>query len=322
MKKHLFFWLRLCASLLVMILLILSMDIRSMDVGTVLRNISRHGWFYLGLSIVILNLDRFLMSYKWSILLAARGIPFSFPELVKSYFIGTTWGSILPGTVGGDIVRTYQISKQGTAGTDVVSSVIVERALGTVASLLMVAMCMLSAVMVMHVFPWWVAVVTLLGGCAFVGLAWRVLGQIRTTDKTAAPPRSRWVTRLTSIYDACLGYRKHPGVLVRFVAWSFIEQCVPVVCVYLTALALDIPASFLSLATFTPLVVMVAKVPVSLDGFGVREGLYVHLLALVGVSSSGAFTLGLIAHIIGNASLLPGFLISVLTRQRQAIPTS
>ncbi len=107
MKKQCFFWLRLGASIAVMFLII-----RSMDVKLVLRHISQNGWMYLLLSVLIMNLDRFLMSYKWSILLKARNIPYSFAELVRGYYIGTVWGSVLPGTVGGDVVRAFRLSKQ------------------------------------------------------------------------------------------------------------------------------------------------------------------------------------------------------------------
>ena len=52
------------------------------------------------------------------------------------------------------------------------------------------------------------------------------------------------------------------------------------------------------------------KLPISLDGYGVREGLYVYLFALVGVSNSDAFVVGLVSHVIANLSLLPGFFYS------------
>jgi uncharacterized protein (TIRG00374 family) len=309
MKKKLFVWLRMVASLWVICFLI-----RSMDVSMVLRPISLHGWLYLGLSVVILNLDRFLMSYKWSILLKARGIRFSFPELVRGYYIGTTWGSVLPGTIGGDVIRAYRLSHQGTASTDVVSSVILERALGAVAGLMMAALCLIVAAAILQVFPWWITLLTLLGGFLAIAFTWMLLRKKQVPDSSSEPsrPRAGWIKRLTTVYEACLDYRQHPMAMVRFVAWSLVEQCVPVVCVYLTALALGIPASLLSVATFTPLVVTLSKIPVSVDGFGIREGLYVYLLGLVGVTPSEAFTLGLVSHVIGNVSLLPGFLISIL----------
>ena len=115
---------------------------------------------------------------------------------------------------------------------------------------------------------------------------------------------------MTRLYGSYHEYRNHHGALLRFIAWSALEQCVPIICVYLAADALGRDVPFLPLVIFVPLIMTLTKIPISLDGYGVREGLYVYLFALVGVSNTDAFVIGLVSHVIANLSLLPGFFYS------------
>jgi glycosyltransferase 2 family protein len=129
-------------------------------------------------------------------------------------------------------------------------------------------------------------------------------------DRKSAFKKEGFWGKLARLYGSYREYRNHQGALLRFIAWSALEQCVPIIGVYLTAAALGRDVSFLSCAIFVPLIMTLTQFPISLDGYGVREGLYVYLFALVGVSNTDAFVIGLVSHVIANLSLLPGFFYS------------
>ncbi len=48
------------------------------------------------------------------------------------------------------------------------------------------------------------------------------------------------------------------------------------------------------------------RLPISLDGFGIREGAYVYFPGLVGISKTIAFSVGFINHIVSIIGILPG----------------
>jgi uncharacterized protein (TIRG00374 family) len=106
-----------------------------------LRPLSPHGWAYVVLIAVLVNLDRIVMAYKWGILLKAVGVDLSFGDAVRHYYIGTFWGMFLPASVGGDVIRTYRVSAQTRMGGEAASSVILERVLGLLATLIMAIAC-------------------------------------------------------------------------------------------------------------------------------------------------------------------------------------
>ena len=72
-------------------------------------------------------LDRFLMSYRWNILLAAKNISIPFLQIVKICFVGAFSGNFLPSSIAPDAVRVYFASKYSSNTTDIVSSVFIDR---------------------------------------------------------------------------------------------------------------------------------------------------------------------------------------------------
>jgi hypothetical protein len=103
-------------------------------------------------------------------------------------------------------------------------------------------------------------------------------------------------------------YRNHPLALAWFLLLSIIEQSVPVVGTWLTALAFNIDLSLLESAAIAPLALLFTRIPVSVSGFGVVEGLYVAFFGLVGLSATDSFILGLIANLSIVITTLPGAL--------------
>jgi hypothetical protein len=54
-----------------------------------------------------------------------------------------------------------------------------------------------------------------------------------------------------------------------------------------------------------PLIVLAIRIPVSFEGIGIQEGLYVMLLAMVGVSSAEALVLSTATRVMGVLCSLP-----------------
>src|SRR5256884_1977900 len=80
------------------------------------------------------------MAWRWQRLLRARGIRESLGWLNRAYFVSYTAGQVLPTAVGGDASRIYETSRRhpGRLG-DLTAIVLLERALGGVATLALAA---------------------------------------------------------------------------------------------------------------------------------------------------------------------------------------
>ena len=80
------------------------------------------------------------MAYRWQKLLEARGIRERLGWLMRAYLVSYTAGQVLPTAVGGDASRVYETARRhpGRLG-DLTAIVLLERALGGVATLVLAA---------------------------------------------------------------------------------------------------------------------------------------------------------------------------------------
>ena len=304
MKKRFLIYLQLAVSLL-----LIAFFASSLGISQIFRPIEPFGWVYIGLIVFLVNLDRILMSYKWNILLNVKEISLPFSEVVRSYYIGTFWGTFLPVSVGGDAVRAYRISGQTNRTEDIVSSVIMERVLGMVATILMGMLAVGLFVTIMGTGNWKVA-----GGLIFLLLAFSGLVVLSFNTRLTQwfnqkfPFHKKgWMRKLAEVYRSYQAYQHHRGVVLRFLLWSLLEQMIPIICSLFMSQALSLNVPFWSFFVFIPAILVLSRMPISLDGFGVSEGLFIYFFSFVGLSGSEAFALGFVVHILAIVSILPGF---------------
>jgi glycosyltransferase 2 family protein len=302
MKSNLksYLWKLLVSLLLILFLL---RFVNRQEMAGLLKNIR---WPFL-IGYFALNLfDRLIMAYKWKILLDAKEIPCSWKELIVVYFKGTFWGNLFPTSLGGDAIRAYELSRNTNAGIEVVSSIIMERFLGFLSSavlaIIVIPLLFLMVPDFTRVLLW------LLLGFLSTGVLFLVL-----LIRGGGPPALKnWLTKLpgagkiSQAISSFVLYRNHPRALGRFFIWSLGEQLVPILTLYFLVLTLGLPVPFLYLIPIIPIAQFFARIPVSLSGFGIQEGLFISLFSFMGISATAAFALGLASN-LGNLFVgLPG----------------
>src|ERR687897_3088351 len=76
-----------------------------------------------------------ILTFKWTLLLRAQGYRLPLLQGVMIYCTAMVWGLVLPTTVGADAIRAVMVTKRGFNGTDVVTSIVIERMVGFVLAL-------------------------------------------------------------------------------------------------------------------------------------------------------------------------------------------
>src|SRR5262245_21165313 len=97
---------------------------------------------YLILAVRVITLDRILMTYKWLMLLKAQGQQLGLWRGVTIYCSSMVWEFALPTTVGADAIRAIMATKRGVNGTDVVTSIVIERLVGFLIALALGIVCL------------------------------------------------------------------------------------------------------------------------------------------------------------------------------------
>ncbi len=229
-------------------------------------------------------------AYRWGILLAAVGTPVPLGRLIRLYLVGTFFSDFLPTGVGGDVVRALEVRADTGSLATATATVLADRAAGLLALFLMGSLALpfgrdlvsgpvAGLLLALTVAGW--------GGSALLlrrELLTR-LGLVRLLDR---------VTPAAELYRALNAFGAR--VLMRAVAVSAGLNVLLMVMNYWVGIALGIKISFWSYVLFVPLISFLLVLPVSVSGWGVREGGYVYLLAQPGVPALLALALSMLVQ--------------------------
>jgi len=292
--------------------LLLGFVIYRFGAGAIARNILTAHPGYIALAVLVFIISGALGAAQWGVLLAFHGIRPGYRQVLSRYFMGLFFNYILPGFVGGDVVRVYTTAAASGRTAQSVSSTLADRVLG----LLVMVMFSIGAWVILPggaadaALP--VAVIMLLVLAGFAGVfAFRPLGNFLTGISGRLLPARLGMT-VKTIYDELHRLTRAPGVLVRVLALSVAIQFTRIGVHYLCGRAVGIEAGFVYFALFVPLIEIVASMPVSFGGVGVRETIASLLFATAGVDAALVVAYSLSATAAGFTGAIPGAIAFML----------
>jgi glycosyltransferase 2 family protein len=270
----------------------------------------------------LIQLDRALMAYKWNRLLVAMNVHLPFSRLFLAYSVAPLAGIVLPSTIGGDAFRVYMLTRDGADSHALLASIVVERVIAVIAMLVLATISFgLMASILEAGWGHIIAVGAALGlGILLTG---GLLGMLHPRCREYIARLARRFTkyplvdRLHQIYWLCCEYRKHMGTVAAVAGWTLLEQMVPIISLVLIVRALHIDVPLWALIVVIPLAVLAVRLPVSLDGLGVQEGVYVGLFGLAGMTVSEAFLLSTVARVLPLLSVLPWGIYYIVKGRQQ-----
>jgi glycosyltransferase 2 family protein len=240
-----------------------------------------------------------------------KGISISLPlgRTIRYSWIGAFFNQTLPSTVGGDAVRVWYLYRTGETLVRATSSLLLDRLCGLSGLLLIVLFCQPLIFEFVPSAPtrWGLAALVGAGGAAII--AFVLIGRFRISLL------DRWaVTRhLVAIARDANTLIRNPvaGGLALF--FSIGLQLLVVVTVWLVGQSMGGVITFAQGLAFVPPVVLAATIPISVAGWGVREGAMVVALGYVGVSATDAVTISVIFGLLMITAGLPGGLVWLLS---------
>jgi glycosyltransferase 2 family protein len=296
----------------VALLLVYVVDVR--EVAAVLRGFPAE---YALLALLVATLDRVLMSYKWAVLVHAQGYRLSSLHAMTMYCAAMLWGSALPATVGADAVRAVLATKSGIRSTDVVASIIVERVVGFVWALVLGIVCLfvlrsagvLDGRYDLIVFG---SVAMLAGAIAIVLVSMnRPLMARAARLLPSRVQRTRLVARLGEVARASQSLGASRRAIAEFSALTVLEQVFALTLPLTLAIGLGVDLHPIVLMAIVPVAMLISRLPVSFDGLGIFEALFVGLFVLAGVSPEASFAIAIAGRVVQLIAVLPWWLVQV-----------
>ena len=270
----------------------------------------------------LLFASHLLASYQWGRLLRAAGIELPFWKVVSYYHVGLFFNNFLPANVGGDLARTLDASRSGSSRATALSTVILDRLLGTVALGAIAVITTLPALGHFHLL------VPYLGVLTFFAMAMVMLRAVLEPRVLAVLEKvlsrvglGRLSPALDELSGSLAAFRGQRPLLLELFAVALGVQVmrIGVHVLFARALGLSVPAAYFFL--FVPLLAVIVSLPISLNGIGVREGAGILLFGLVGLDRSNAFALQFGTYLVAvGVSMLGGlvFLMRIPGRRARA----
>jgi glycosyltransferase 2 family protein len=264
---------------------------------------------------VIIHIDRLFMVYKWAILLRKSGTSISASTALKSYYIGSFWGTFLPSSVGGDVVRIGWLIKEVKNRVILISSIIIERIFGALAQAIVAfASFILLTEYVSIRLPMLPRILGLLLLLTIMTVAVLFNGPMyRICKKAMISFNLHRLNQMTEkLEKSMLTFRGKPGLLIIFLGLSISEQVLPVASTFLMAKAFLIDLPLIWAIISVPIILAVSRMPISINSFGVREGAYAFMFSLAGIPISQSVMMSVADRLLLLIATLPGALWTVL----------
>jgi glycosyltransferase 2 family protein len=239
---------------------------------------------------------------RWGILLRAQHVHLPFSFLTQSFLVATFFNNFLPSNIGGDVVRIADTAKAAGSKTLATTVVLIDRGLGLLGLALMAA----SGASLMHrmaVGPVGPAVLWAGFGVAAI-VATPALLMPEAATRLLKPLRvfhQQWVDeRLEKLTYALTRFKETPAALAGCFAGAVIVQGILVGFYVAIARSMNIPIGFAELAVIVPVSFILQMVPLSVNGFGVREATFAYYFTRLGLPLESA----LLVSFVGAALIM------------------
>jgi uncharacterized protein (TIRG00374 family) len=304
-------WLRIAVTLLLCALLLVYVA----DLDVVLATLGRCDPVWTLVALAALLLDRVLMSYKWGLLLAIRGYSISLTQRLMVYCSAMMWGLALPSTVGADGIRVMLVRRFGVRVDDTLATILVERGIGFIVALLtaVASLIVLRAMLPQDAIYDYALAFGVAGLLAAIGLLVFSFTSNALESALRLFPRrfsgSKAAQLLVRLHEAYAALGSDRPRIAAFSVLTLLEHIAVIVCYALVAVALRVEFDPLFLFAAVPLAILVSRLPISLDGLGVYEGIFVAIMALSGVKPADALAVSLAARALQIIVWLPWWLM-------------
>jgi glycosyltransferase 2 family protein len=263
----------------------------------------------LALVALLLAVQQLLSARRWKALIDYFG-PVEVSTANLCWFLGAShfYGEVLPSTIGGDAVRTAMLARLTGLGPAALS-VILDRITG-LAMLLIIMIALLPLL-------WW----RIVQGPTFIGLALFSIGGLATLGALLLLRRQAmpsWVPRAARLVpEIAAGLREalsNPVLRMQVVVYGLLVQLLSVALFFVLARALGSPLSFLDCLLLVPPALLLSALPLSLSGWGVREGALAGGFALVGAPPADIVPISILYGLTSPAIGIVYAVLSLLRR--------
>lgn len=237
--------------------------------------------FSISISRIVIAFILFLMTQilngvRWWFLLRSVHIHLSFFHVLRISIIGIFTSNFLPSTIGGDLVRLVAVSANVEMKERAAASVIIDRLLGLLSRFVLLPF---SLPLIIRASP-----------------------DLFDTISPVILPGMPWFEKLKvqmqKVFEALGFWIKHPRTLLAALCISWIGLAMYICGLWVVARELGIDVTMMNVAAVMGITYFITLLPISLNGFGLRELGMVTLYVYYGGTLEQATALALITRVL------------------------
>ena len=267
------------------------------------------------LCLIVLAVQTGLVTVRWWLVAQITDTALGLPAALRILLIGMFFNQTLPSSVGGDAVRVWLVTREGSSLGKAVNVVLCDRVLALVVLVGLIGATLPAIYARVDDEATRVALAALVGFGAIGLIGFLIAGE------GLARLLQRW--RFSRPFgNLASDFRRlftRPAAIAPL-ALSAVIHLLTVFTVMLLAWGLGIKAGFFDGMMIVPTVVLLTTLPISVAGWGVREGAMVAGFGLIGVPADGALALSVLFGLATIVISLPGGIVWLAGRSRGESP--
>ncbi|HMA89125.1 MAG TPA: lysylphosphatidylglycerol synthase domain-containing protein [Burkholderiales bacterium] len=279
--------LRLSVSLSIIAVILSRVSIRDM-----LARAASGAPLYLAGALALMLLSIVLVALRWRLLARWLGMAMSIGLAVRALFLAVFGGQVLPSALGADVLRGWLLARKTNGVARVVASLVADRLVALFAACLLLLISDRAVARLLPMFAPYVAPLAVLGVGAILLV---FLAGLRRVSVLDAPARQA-------------------KPLLLAIAIAVVVQGAAVVTAALVATAYSMNGTLALWVSVVPLSVIISSIPISVNGWGVREATIVALAAPLGVPPTDALLVSVTLGALNVLASLPGALVMLAGR--------
>jgi uncharacterized membrane protein YbhN (UPF0104 family) len=278
---------------------VLGVILLNVDWTAALARLARTNLWMISLALAVLMASMVLAALRWSLVAGLHGLKLPPGAAIRISFAAQFLGQVLPSTIGADAVRCWLATRQSLPVFAVVASVVVDRLCGLIGLALLI---LISAPRLLSLAGLEkgaaVALVALLvvGGVVGTAILLGLLGSLRLRGPLAR------LLEVVAGSARTMASARGLGAL----AMSAVIQLMIVLSVLLIAWSVGLTLAIADGIAIVPPAILIAVIPVTVNGWGLREGAMITAMGLVGISPADALVISVLFGVALLVTALPG----------------
>jgi glycosyltransferase 2 family protein len=283
MRKYATFLLKACLAIAILVWLARSGKLDFSRMAVALAH-----WPMLVVIVAVIYLQIVITAWRWELLLRAQGFMIGISLAVRLNLIGSLFNMVIPGAVGGDVMKAYYVTRDATGRkAEAVATILLDRVVGLMGLLMLAGAVALWNLRSIGENPPLMAlcIATIAAACgSIVALFVAVRFGWRFSPRNPSGRVARVWCRFLAALD---GYRQNRTILPATILVSMLCHAAACSTIYVAMLAIGAPAiplRYFLLAA--PLGLVATALPLAPAGIGVGQVAFLSLFQIVAPASA------------------------------------